>query len=86
VFVFFLDVGFLCCDLSDSISNCISEVLKLINVIYLEMQDLHELFSIPESGFDVSLTQQQLHEEHDSQHEMYVLFSAFLKFLNLSSV
>ncbi|KAM7523482.1 hypothetical protein LguiA_013384 [Lonicera macranthoides] len=35
---------------------------------YFSQQDLRELFSIPKQGFDISLTQQQLHEEHDCQH------------------
>nr|XP_028949177.1 protein CHROMATIN REMODELING 24-like [Malus domestica] len=33
--------------------------------------DLRELFSLPKEGFDVSLTQQQLYEEHDRQHTVY---------------
>ncbi|KAI4383534.1 hypothetical protein MLD38_009361 [Melastoma candidum] len=37
---------------------------------YFSQQDLRELFSLPKEGFDVSPTQQQLHDEHDSQHQM----------------
>ncbi|CAH9085282.1 unnamed protein product [Cuscuta epithymum] len=37
---------------------------------YFSRGDLQELFSIPKQGFDVSLTQQQLHEEHDHHHEI----------------
>ncbi|KAH9309094.1 hypothetical protein KI387_037005, partial [Taxus chinensis] len=37
---------------------------------YFSEQELRDLFIIPESGFDVSLTQKQLHEEHDSQHKI----------------
>lgn len=48
---------------------------------YFSHQELHELFSIPESGFDVSLTQQQLHEEHDSQHEIDALLKQHIEFL-----
>lgn len=48
---------------------------------YFSHQDLHELFSIPESGFDVSLTQQQLHEEHDSQHEIDASLKQHIEFL-----
>jgi hypothetical protein len=32
------------------------------------LQDLKELFSLPKEGFDVSVTQRQLAEKHDSQH------------------
>jgi hypothetical protein len=31
------------------------------------IQDIQELFSLPEQGFDVSLTQKQLQEEHGQQ-------------------
>jgi hypothetical protein len=31
------------------------------------LQDIQELFSLPQQGFDVSLTQQQLQEEHGQQ-------------------
>ena len=31
------------------------------------LQDIRELFSLPEQGFDVSLTQKQLQEEHGQQ-------------------
>lgn len=48
---------------------------------YFSHQELHELFSIPESGFDVSLTQQQLHEEHDSQHEIDASLKQHIEFL-----
>ncbi|KAJ8769138.1 hypothetical protein K2173_000913 [Erythroxylum novogranatense] len=48
---------------------------------YFSQQDLRELFSLPKQGFDVSLTQQQLHEEHDSQHEMDKSLEAHIKFL-----
>ncbi|KAJ9704139.1 hypothetical protein PVL29_005430 [Vitis rotundifolia] len=37
---------------------------------YFSQQDLQELFSLPKHGFDVSVTQQQLLEEHDHQHNM----------------
>ncbi|TKY60449.1 CHROMATIN REMODELING 24 [Spatholobus suberectus] len=35
---------------------------------YFSQQDLRELFSLPKEGFDVSVTQRQLNEEHDRQH------------------
>nr|GEV07160.1 SNF2-related, N-terminal domain-containing protein [Tanacetum cinerariifolium] len=48
---------------------------------YFSQQDLRELFSIPKQGFDVSLTQQQLHEEHDSEHKMDSSLKVHTKFL-----
>jgi DNA excision repair protein ERCC-6-like len=33
----------------------------------LFLQEIHELFSLPEQGFDVSLTHNQLQEEHGQQ-------------------
>ncbi|XP_052190509.1 protein CHROMATIN REMODELING 24 isoform X2 [Diospyros lotus] len=48
---------------------------------YFSQQDLQELFSLPKQGFDVSLTQQQLHEEHDHQHKMDEYLEAHVKFL-----
>jgi hypothetical protein len=42
-----------------------------LKVQLIFFQDLRELFSLPKQGFNISLTQQQLHEEHDSQHKMY---------------
>ncbi|KAM6590487.1 hypothetical protein CsatA_013092 [Cannabis sativa] len=48
---------------------------------YFSQQDLRELFSLPAQGFDVSLTQQQLHEEHDCQHIMDDYLDAHVKFL-----
>lgn len=38
------------------------------NCLYL--QDIHELFGLPPQGFDVSLTQHQLQEEHGQQPVM----------------
>ncbi|GMY12529.1 protein CHROMATIN REMODELING 24 isoform X1 [Fagus crenata] len=48
---------------------------------YFSQQDLRELFSIPKQGFDVSVTQQQLHEEHDCQHIMDDYLKAHIEFL-----
>ncbi|WCJ41023.1 chromatin remodeling 24 [Euphorbia peplus] len=48
---------------------------------YFSQQDLRELFSLPKQGFDVSVTQQQLHEEHDCQHKMDEFLEAHVKFL-----
>ncbi|XP_065875193.1 protein CHROMATIN REMODELING 24 isoform X2 [Euphorbia lathyris] len=48
---------------------------------YFSQQDLRELFCLPKQGFDVSVTQQQLHEEHDNQHKMDEFLEAHVKFL-----
>ncbi|XP_076947396.1 protein CHROMATIN REMODELING 24-like [Bidens hawaiensis] len=48
---------------------------------YFSQQDLKELFSLPKHGFDVSLTQQQLYEEHDSEHTMDPSLKVHTKFL-----
>ncbi|XP_044510822.1 protein CHROMATIN REMODELING 24 isoform X4 [Mangifera indica] len=49
---------------------------------YFSQQDLRELFSLPEQGFDISLTQQQLHEEHgNQQHNMDKSLEAHIEFL-----
>ncbi|XVF58791.1 hypothetical protein PTKIN_Ptkin07bG0094900 [Pterospermum kingtungense] len=48
---------------------------------YFSQQDLRELFSLPKQGFDISLTQKQLHEEHDCQYKMDDLLETHIKFL-----
>ncbi|XP_050205526.1 protein CHROMATIN REMODELING 24-like isoform X2 [Mercurialis annua] len=48
---------------------------------YFSQQDLRELFSLPKQGFDISLTQQQLHEEHDHQFKMDESLETNVKFL-----
>ncbi|KAF5751779.1 DNA excision repair protein ERCC-6-like isoform X1 [Tripterygium wilfordii] len=53
---------------------------------YFSQQDLRELFSLPKEGFDVSLTQRQLHEEHDSQHKMDEHLEAHIKFLESQGI
>ncbi|KAE7997558.1 hypothetical protein FH972_002182 [Carpinus fangiana] len=53
---------------------------------YFSQQDLCELFSLPEQGFDVSVTQQQLHEEHDSQHIMDCYLKADIEFLETQGI
>ena len=51
---------------------------SLALVSYLDyFQDLQELFSLPKQGFDISVTQQQLLEQHGQQQMMYVF--VFLK-------
>ncbi|KAK9292143.1 hypothetical protein L1049_020102 [Liquidambar formosana] len=53
---------------------------------YFSQQDLRELFSLPKQGFDVSLTQQQLHEEHDHQHKMDESLKAHINFLETQGI
>ncbi|XP_021891401.1 protein CHROMATIN REMODELING 24-like [Carica papaya] len=53
---------------------------------YFSQQDLRELFSLPKHGFDVSPTQQQLHEEHDSQHKMDEALEAHIRFLETQGI
>ncbi|KAK7399357.1 hypothetical protein VNO78_10539 [Psophocarpus tetragonolobus] len=48
---------------------------------YFGQQDLRELFSLPKEGFDVSITQRQLNEEHDHQHTIDDSFKAHIEFL-----
>ncbi|CAK9167906.1 unnamed protein product [Ilex paraguariensis] len=48
---------------------------------YFSQQDLRELFSLPKQGFDVSPTQQQLHEEHDRLHTMIESLKGHIDFL-----
>ncbi|KAM0968992.1 hypothetical protein ACFX2A_017568 [Malus domestica] len=53
---------------------------------YFSQQDLRELFSLPKEGFDVSLTQQQLYEEHDHQHTMDKYFKSHIEFLETQGI
>ncbi|GAV74218.1 SNF2_N domain-containing protein/Helicase_C domain-containing protein [Cephalotus follicularis] len=53
---------------------------------YFSQQDLRELFSLPKEGFDVSLTQRQLHEEHDSQYKMDEFLESHIKFLETQGI
>uniref|UniRef100_A0A1D1Y0H2 DNA excision repair protein ERCC-6-like n=1 Tax=Anthurium amnicola TaxID=1678845 RepID=A0A1D1Y0H2_9ARAE len=48
---------------------------------YFSQKDLQELFSLPKQGFDVSLTQQQLYEEHDSHHTVDDYLAKHIRFL-----
>ncbi|KAI3782236.1 hypothetical protein L2E82_12275 [Cichorium intybus] len=48
---------------------------------YYSKQDLKELFSHPKQCFDVSLTQQQSHEEHDCEHKIDSSLKDHTKFL-----
>ncbi|XP_058195375.1 protein CHROMATIN REMODELING 24 isoform X1 [Rhododendron vialii] len=53
---------------------------------YFSQADLRELFSLPRQGFDISLTQQQLHEKHDRHHTMSEYLKAHLKFLETKDI
>ncbi|KHN17394.1 DNA excision repair protein ERCC-6-like [Glycine soja] len=53
---------------------------------YFSQQDLRGLFSLPKEGFDVSVTQRQLNEEHDRQHTVDDSFKAHIKFLKSQGI
>ncbi|XP_010911175.1 SNF2 domain-containing protein ENL1 [Elaeis guineensis] len=53
---------------------------------YFSQKDIQELFSLPEQGFDVSLTQQQLYEEHDQQQTMDDSLLNHMKFLESQGI
>lgn len=53
---------------------------------YFSQQDLKELLSLPKHGFDVSPTQQQLHEEHDGQHIMDYFLTSHIEFLKTQGI
>ncbi|KAG8391158.1 hypothetical protein BUALT_Bualt01G0158700 [Buddleja alternifolia] len=53
---------------------------------YFSQQDLKDLFSLPKQGFDVSLTQRQLLEEHDHQHTMEESLKAHVEFLETLNI
>ncbi|XP_071931888.1 protein CHROMATIN REMODELING 24-like isoform X1 [Coffea arabica] len=48
---------------------------------YFSKQDLQELFSLPKQGFDISVTRQQLLEQHGQQQMMEDSLKAHIKFL-----
>ncbi|KAL6225468.1 hypothetical protein ACLB2K_004318 [Fragaria x ananassa] len=53
---------------------------------YFSQQDLRELFSLPQQGFDVSLTQKQLNEEHDQQYTMEDSLQSHIEFLETQGI
>nr|POE55149.1 protein chromatin remodeling 24 [Quercus suber] len=53
---------------------------------YFNQQDLRDLFSLPEQGFDVSVTQKQLHKEHDCHHIMDDYLKAHIEFLQTQGI
>ncbi|KFK28086.1 hypothetical protein AALP_AA8G470500 [Arabis alpina] len=48
---------------------------------YFSKRDLEELFSLPQGGFDISPTQQQLYEEHYNQIKLDETLESHVKFL-----
>ncbi|XP_022632577.1 protein CHROMATIN REMODELING 24 isoform X2 [Vigna radiata var. radiata] len=59
---------------------------KKEQIRYFSQQDLKELFSLPKEGFDVSLTQRQLNEEHDRQYTVDDSFKAHIEFLKSQGI
>ncbi|XP_020088480.1 protein CHROMATIN REMODELING 24 [Ananas comosus] len=53
---------------------------------YFSKKDIQELFRLPEQGFDVSVTQKQLQEEHDKQHNMSDSLRNHIKFLEQQGI
>ncbi|VAH19337.1 unnamed protein product [Triticum turgidum subsp. durum] len=53
---------------------------------YFSKSDIRELFSLPEQGFDVSLTQKQLQEEHGQQLDMDELLRDYIQFLEKQGI
>ncbi|XP_037446117.1 protein CHROMATIN REMODELING 24-like [Triticum dicoccoides] len=53
---------------------------------YFSQSDLWELFSMPEQGFDVSLTQKQLQEEHGQQLDMDESLREHIQFLEKQGI
>ncbi|XP_047165050.1 protein CHROMATIN REMODELING 24 isoform X3 [Vigna umbellata] len=59
---------------------------KKEQIRYFSQQDLRELFSLPKEGFDVSVTQRQLNEEHDRQYTVDDSFKAHIEFLKSKGI
>ncbi|XBI60835.1 hypothetical protein VPH35_041711 [Triticum aestivum] len=53
---------------------------------YFSKRDIQELFSLPEQGFDVSLTQKQLQEEHGQQLVMDESLREHIEFLERQGI
>ncbi|XP_028770191.1 protein CHROMATIN REMODELING 24 isoform X2 [Neltuma alba] len=53
---------------------------------YFSQQDLRELFSLPKDGFDVSVTQKQLEEEHACEDTVDDSFKAHIEFLKSQGI
>eukprot|EP00250_Pteridium_aquilinum_P026585 c33244_g1_i1 orf=42-3104(+) len=53
---------------------------------YFSHQELRELLTLPKTGFDISVTQQQLHEEHSKQYERDEQLDDHIKFLESQNI
>ncbi|KAH6824584.1 chromatin remodeling 24 [Perilla frutescens var. hirtella] len=53
---------------------------------YFSQRDLRDLFSLPEKGFDISDTQQQLLKEHDQEYTMEESLRAHVEFLETLNI
>ncbi|XBJ10545.1 hypothetical protein VPH35_015395 [Triticum aestivum] len=53
---------------------------------YFSKSDIRELFSLPEQGFDVSLTQKQLQEEHGQQLDVDESLREHIQFLEKQGI
>lgn len=53
---------------------------------YFSHQELRELLTLPKTGFDISVTQQQLHEEHSRQYERDEQLEDHIKFLESQNI
>ncbi|KAH7307563.1 hypothetical protein KP509_22G065500 [Ceratopteris richardii] len=53
---------------------------------YFSHQELRELLTLPKAGFDVSVTQQQLHEEHSKQYLRDEELEEHIKFLESQNI
>ncbi|KAI5054611.1 hypothetical protein GOP47_0029756 [Adiantum capillus-veneris] len=53
---------------------------------YFSHQELHELLTLPKTGFDISVTQQQLHEEHSMQYQRDEQLEEHITFLESQNI
>ncbi|CAO2044363.1 unnamed protein product [Urochloa humidicola] len=53
---------------------------------YFSKNEIRELFSLPQQGFDISLTQKQLQEEHGQQVEMDESLKQHIQFLEQQGI
>ncbi|MQL82059.1 hypothetical protein Taro_014537 [Colocasia esculenta] len=61
-------------------------VLSILTTNLVRLQDLQELFSLPKEGFDISLTQRQLNEEHDCHNTMDESLQKHVQFLERQGI
>ncbi|ONK56252.1 uncharacterized protein A4U43_C10F5680 [Asparagus officinalis] len=53
---------------------------------YFSQKDIREIFSLPKQGFDISITQQELFEEHGQQHDMDASLKCHIEFLERQGI